>query len=118
MPPRLHLRSRARKSPDIAQEPTSSTRQIKSERYVTLLVDFQGTCAEIHNEKTRVEDEKVIYRPSPAQPLRLEVLEVIDAEPEDIAYWLRYRGSKERYYDGNRGVFVGEELEDDPSVTA
>lgn len=57
----------------------------------------------------------MIYKPSLDQSLELAVAEVIDGEPGDISYRLRYRYSEERYYDGNRGVFDGEELQDDPS---
>lgn len=112
---RLHFRSCAG-NPDI-EEPTSSIRKVKRDRYVTLSVGLQRTSAEIRNQKPRKKNEKVIYQPSLDQNLRLAVATVIDGEPGDIAYWLRYRGSKERYYDGNRGVFVGEELQNDPSVT-
>lgn len=60
----------------------------------------------------------MIYRDSLGQPVNLAVLKVVDGKSGDIAYWLRHRGSEERYTDGNREVFGGEQLEDDGSSVA
>ena len=77
------------------------------------------TCADISYEKPRVVGEEVIYRDplNQYQPVKLAVLEVVDDGNGEISYWLCWRGSKERYYDReDRGVFGGDELEDDDSV--
>lgn len=66
-------------------------------------------CTELDYQKPRIENQKVIYR-----DLELAVAEVINGEPGDIAYRLRYRNSEERYYDGDREVFSGKDLQDDP----
>ena len=111
---RLYSRGGA-KNPGIAREPTSSDRQIQSDRYATLCAKFYVTCADIGYEKPRVVDEKVKYRDSLGQSVKLAVLKVVEDETGDITYWLRRRGSKERYYDWSKGVFGGDELEDDDS---
>lgn len=76
------------------------------------------TCADIDFKRPRVKDEKVIYTNSLDQPVNLAVLEVVDDGNGEIAYWLCWRGSKERYYDGKREVFGGEQLGDDDSSGA
>lgn len=57
----------------------------------------------------------MIYKQSQDQSVELAVSEVINGAPGDISYRLRYRSSEERYYHGDREVFDGEELQDDPS---
>ena len=57
----------------------------------------------------------MIYKSSSDQTEELAIDEIVNGAPGDITYWLRYRDSKERYFDGGQGEFDGDELQDDPS---
>lgn len=72
-------------------------------------------CTESRFKTTRKINQKVIYKSSSDETLELAVDEVVNGAPGDISYWLRYRDSKDRYRDGNKSVFEGDELQDDPS---
>lgn len=75
-----------------------------------MLAELYLTCAEIGYQKPRSEKQMVIY-----QNVELAIANVIDGNPGDIAYELRYRKSEERYRDGDKEEFKGDELQDDPS---
>jgi hypothetical protein len=54
----------------------------------------------------------VIYRPSSGQVEYLQTDEAFEDDVGNLTYQLRYRDREELYYDGDRGLFVGEKLED------
>jgi hypothetical protein len=74
-----------------------------------LSAELHLICTEIGHQKPQSEKQKVID-----QNVESAIAKFIDDKPENIISELRHRDSEERYYDGNKEVFAGQQLQVDP----